>query len=59
MALGEPERAIRDTTPVYHGKCGCGCGTDIYGTKYGPKKKYVNNAHRVRADRRRAAAREG
>jgi hypothetical protein len=53
--LSEPEPAARDTRPVYQGKCGCGCGTDLYGTKYG-KKKYVNHAHRARADRRRLAA---
>jgi site-specific DNA recombinase len=56
--LGEPERASRDMDLLYLGKCLCGCGTDIYATKYGAKKKYVNEAHAARFYRRRAAARE-
>lgn len=61
VALSEPERmaTIRDTESVYRGKCGCGCGTDIYSTKYGQPRKYVNGAHAQAAYRRRRAAREG
>lgn len=61
VALSEPQRlaTIRDTEPVYRGKCGCGCGTDIYGIKYGPRKRYVNATHAARAYRRRVAARDG
>jgi hypothetical protein len=61
VALGEPERmvAVRDPAQVYRGKCGCGCGTDIYGSKYGSPRKYVNNAHSQAAYRHRLTAREG
>jgi hypothetical protein len=61
VAPGSLERmaAIRDSTPVYRGKCECGCGTDIYSTKYGQPRKYVNGAHAQAAYRRRRAAREG
>jgi hypothetical protein len=49
--LSEPERVatVRDTEPVYQGKCGCGCGTDLYGSRYGIPKKYFNQAHARRA----------
>jgi site-specific DNA recombinase len=59
VELSEPEPIVRDTTPEYLGKCECGCGTGVYGTKYGRKKRYVNEAHRARVYRRLAAAREG
>jgi site-specific DNA recombinase len=61
VALSGPERmaTIRDTEPVYRGKCGCGCGTDVYDSKYGNPKKFVNRAHAQAAYRRRLAAREG
>ena len=58
VELSEPE-PIRDTELLYWGKCLCGCGTDIYATKYGPRKRYVNEAHGARFYRRRAAGREG
>jgi hypothetical protein len=60
VALGEPERmaTIRDTTPVYRGKCKCGCGTDVYSSKYGNPKKFVNRAHAQAAYRRRLVAGE-
>ena len=58
VELKEPE-PIRDMELVYQGKCLCGCGTDIYSTKYGPRKRYVNEAHGARFYRRRAAGREG
>jgi site-specific DNA recombinase len=59
--LSEPERmaAVRDTEPVYRGKCGCGCGTDVYGSKYGYPKKFVSRAHAQATYRRRLAAHEG
>jgi site-specific DNA recombinase len=59
VPLNEPERQamVRDTTPVYRGKCGCGCGSDIYGSRYGNPKKFVNAAHRQAAARRRWASR--
>jgi site-specific DNA recombinase len=57
MELGESEHIPRDTTPVYQGKCECGCGTDVYGTKYGKRKRFVNGTHTMRY--RRRVAREG
>ena len=59
--LSELERtaAIRDVEPVYQGKCGCGCGTDLYGSRYGSPKKFVDRVHSTRAAYlRRVAARE-
>jgi hypothetical protein len=56
VALGKPEYVVRETQAVYQGKCECGCGADVYGTKYGKRKRYINGTHRIRADRRRAAA---
>jgi site-specific DNA recombinase len=59
--LDEPERvaAARNTELVYQGKCGCGCGTDLYGSKYGAPKKFVDRVHAGRgAYLRRAEARE-
>jgi site-specific DNA recombinase len=61
-ALSGPERIAnaRDTEPVPWGKCGCGCGTDVHGSKYGRPKRFVNATHAKRElRRRRAAAREG
>jgi DNA invertase Pin-like site-specific DNA recombinase len=57
--LTELERRApaQDTEPVYWGKCECGCGTDIYGSKY-RKKRHVNENHRRKAIRQRNA-REG
>ena len=59
VTLSEPERlaTVRDTTPVYQGECACGCGTDIYSSKYGQPRKFVNRAHAQAAYRRRLAAR--
>ena len=61
VALSEPDRmaTVRDTEPSTRGKCGCGCGTDIYSSKYGQPRKFVNRAHAQAAYRRRLAAREG
>jgi site-specific DNA recombinase len=50
--LDKPERlpiTIRVTEPVYQGKCECGCGTDVYGSSYGTRKKYVDQAHARKA----------
>jgi DNA invertase Pin-like site-specific DNA recombinase len=48
-----------DKEPVYQGKCGCGCGTDVYGSRYGSPKKFVDQGHARRAAYlRRGAARE-
>jgi site-specific DNA recombinase len=60
-ALGEPQRmvTIRDTMPVYVGKCECGCGTDVHGSKYGRPKRFVDATHATRAMRHRAVAAEG
>jgi hypothetical protein len=60
VPLSEPERMapVRDTTPLYRGECACGCGTDIYSSKYGQPRKFVNRAHAQAAYRRRMAARE-
>lgn len=60
--LSEPERivTVRDTQPLYVGKCECACGTDVHGSKYGRRKRYVNGTHAKRAfHQRRRAAREG
>jgi hypothetical protein len=58
VSLSEPERlaVIRDTTPIFRGKCGCGCGADLYGVRNGTPKKFVSPAHRERAKRQRQAA---
>ncbi len=61
MLLDGPQRAaaVRDAEPVYQGKCGCGCGTDLYGSRYGSTKKFVDRVHAGRAAYiRRAEARE-
>jgi hypothetical protein len=56
--LDEPERltTIRVTEPVYQGKCGCGCGTDVYGSSYGTRKKFVDHAHARKAAYLRGSA---
>jgi len=61
VALSGPQRlaTIRDTRPVYRGKCECWCGADIFSTKYGQPRKFVNRAHAQAAYRRRLAPREG
>ena len=55
--LTELERRApaQDTEPVYWGKCECGCGTEIYGSKY-RQKRYANENHRRKAIRRLAPA---
>jgi DNA invertase Pin-like site-specific DNA recombinase len=57
VELGEPERIkpTRHLEQTYWGKCGCGCGTDLYGVKC-RRKEYANATHRDRARRRRAVA---
>ncbi len=49
--LDEPGRVVTvlDREPVYQGKCGCGCGTDLYGSRYGTRKKFVDQAHARKA----------
>lgn len=61
VLLNEPQRraAVRNTEPVYYGKCKCGCGTDLYRARYGRKIEFVDAAHRQRDYRRRAAANAG
>jgi site-specific DNA recombinase len=58
--LDEPERltTIRVTEPVYQGKCECGCGTDVYGSSYGTRKKFVDQAHARKAAQLRRRTRE-
>jgi hypothetical protein len=50
VELSELERRAPVLIPdqVHWGKCECGCGTDIYGSKY-RQKRYVNEKHRRRA----------
>jgi DNA invertase Pin-like site-specific DNA recombinase len=57
--LTELERStpVQDTEPVYWGKCECGCGTDLYGSKY-RQKRYANENHRRKAIRERNAREE-
>jgi site-specific DNA recombinase len=43
--------------PVYLGKCGCGCGTDLYGTENN-RKRYVDKTHKHRAEHQRTPAGE-
>jgi len=56
VELSTPERkpAVRDTRLVDQGKCECGCGTGLTGVHW-RRKRYVNDAHRQRVVRRRAA----
>jgi site-specific DNA recombinase len=58
VKLDQPERqeAARDTAQVLVGRCECGCGSDVYGSKYGNPKRYVNRAHAQVAYRQRLAA---
>jgi DNA invertase Pin-like site-specific DNA recombinase len=57
VELGKPERVTptRQMEQTYWGKCGCGCGTDLYGAKC-RRKEYANAAHRERAKRQRERA---
>ncbi len=48
----ERKAPAQDTEPVYWGKCGCGCGTDLYGSKH-RQKIYADDNHRRKAVRRR------
>jgi hypothetical protein len=52
-----PVPAKRDPELMYRGKCACGCGSDVYGSKYAPHMRYVNSAHQTRANNARAARR--
>jgi hypothetical protein len=52
-----PTSADLDPELVYRGKCACGCGSDVYGSKHAPQMKYVNKAHQIRANNARAARR--
>jgi site-specific DNA recombinase len=52
-----PTPATPDPELVYRGKCACGCGSDVYGSKHAPQMKYVNSAHQIRANNARAARR--
>ena len=56
VELSAPKRkpAVRDTERVYWGKCGCGCGNDLYGVKW-RRRVYVSEAHRMQAKRGRVA----
>jgi len=56
VELSAPERkpAVRDTRLVDQGKCECGCGTGLTGVHW-RRKRYVNDTHRQRVVRRRAA----
>jgi DNA invertase Pin-like site-specific DNA recombinase len=59
--LSRPQRqpTVYDNQPLYYGKCGCGCGADVYGSRYGRPKKYVDQDHATRASYlRRSATRE-
>ena len=58
LQRAERARAIKRAEPVYVGKCGCGCGTDIWQSPYGRTRHTVNAAHRQRAYRHRQAARQ-
>jgi hypothetical protein len=51
VELSRPNRLVpvRDNEPVYQGKCECGCGTDLYGSRYGSRKKFVDQAHARKA----------
>jgi hypothetical protein len=51
MELSGPDRlvTVRDNESAYQGKCECGCGTDVYGSRYGSRKKFVDQAHARKA----------
>lgn len=62
VAAGDESVLERKRPPatelIYVGPCGCGCGNDVYGNKYAAgHKKYLNQAHQIRANNRRAAER--
>jgi site-specific DNA recombinase len=52
-----PTPTVLDPELVYRGRCACGCGSDVYGSKHAPRMKYVNKAHQIRANNARAARR--
>ena len=60
IELSGPDRlvTVRDNEPAYQGKCECGCGTDLYGSRYGSHKKFVDQAHARKAAYLRRRARE-
>jgi hypothetical protein len=53
----EPTPTARDPELVFRGKCACGCGSDVYGSKHAPQMKYVNSTHQIRANNARQARR--
>jgi site-specific DNA recombinase len=60
IELSGPDRlvTVRDNEPAYQGKCECGCGTDVYGSRYGSRKKFVDQAHARKAAYLRHTTRE-
>lgn len=60
LELSGPDRlvTVRDNEPAYQGKCECGCGTDVYGSRYGSRKKFVDQAHARKAGYLRRRIRE-
>lgn len=58
VELGQPERLpARPRKREYMGKCGCGCGTDLYGAENN-RKRYVDKTHKHRAEHQHTAADE-
>jgi hypothetical protein len=49
-----PAKKYYKPAPLLRAVCACGCGKKITGTR---RRRYFNTAHRMRASRRRAAAR--
>ncbi|HEX7162888.1 MAG TPA: recombinase family protein [Trebonia sp.] len=60
VELSRPDRRVTiwNKELVYQGKCGCGCGADVYGSSYGSPKKFVDQAHARKAAYLRRRARE-
>ncbi len=60
VELSRPDRTVTvlNQKLVYQGKCECGCGADVYGSSYGTRKKFVDQAHARRAAYLRRMARE-
>ena len=60
IELSRPDRLVTiwDKKPAYQGKCECGCGTDVYGSRYGSTKKFVDQAHARKAAYLRRRTRE-
>jgi hypothetical protein len=52
-----PTPAVLDPELVHRGKCACGCGSDVYGSKHASRMRYVNSDHQIRANNARAARR--